>query len=85
MIEKPAGTELAKGAERLGDITAPTLIVYGDQDIADVQQAGPLLAQKIPGAQLVVMANASHLPQMEQPERFNEIVLAFLREAAAEA
>ncbi|MFN8663403.1 MAG: alpha/beta fold hydrolase [Thermomicrobiales bacterium] len=72
-------------AERLGDITAPTLIVYGDQDIADVQQAGPLLAQKIPGAQLVVMANASHLPQMEQPERFNEIVLAFLREAAAEA
>jgi pimeloyl-ACP methyl ester carboxylesterase len=26
-------------AERLGEITVPTLIVYGDQDIADVQQA----------------------------------------------
>jgi 3-oxoadipate enol-lactonase len=72
-------------AERLGEITAPTLIVYGDQDIADVQQAGPLLAQAIPGARLVVMANASHLPQMEHPERFNDIVLGFLREGSAGA
>lgn len=72
-------------AERLGEITAPTLIVYGDQDIADVQQAGPLLAQAIPGARLVVMPNASHLPQMEHPERFNEVVLGFLREVTAGA
>lgn len=70
-------------AERLGEITAPTLIVYGDQDIADVQQAGPPLAQAIPGARLVVMPNVSHLPQMEQPEAFNEMVLEFLREVTA--
>jgi 3-oxoadipate enol-lactonase len=72
-------------AERLGDITAPTLILYGDHDIADVQQAGPLLAQAIPEARLVVLQNASHLPQMEQPERFNEVVLLFLHEATARA
>ena len=71
--------------ERLGEITAPALILYGDQDIADVQQAGPLLAQAIPGARLVVMENVSHLPQMEQPEHFNEVVLGFLREATARA
>ena len=70
-------------AERLGEITAPTLIVYGDQDIADVQRAGPPLAQAIPGARLVVMPNASHLPQMEQPEAFNELVLEFLRGVTA--
>ena len=70
-------------AERLGEITASTLVLYGDQDIADVQQAGPLLAQRIPGARLEVMPNVSHLPQMEQPERFNEIVLEFLREVPA--
>jgi pimeloyl-ACP methyl ester carboxylesterase len=76
------GEEIAldpPAAERLGEITAPTLILYGDQDIADVQAAGPKLAQAIPGARLVVMPNASHLPQMEHPERFNEIVLGFLR------
>jgi pimeloyl-ACP methyl ester carboxylesterase len=72
-------------AERLSEITAPTLILYGDQDIADVQQAGPELAQAIPGVHLVVMENVSHLPQMEQPERFNDIVLGFLREGTAGA
>jgi pimeloyl-ACP methyl ester carboxylesterase len=82
------GEEIAidpPAAERLGEITAPTLILYGDQDIADVQQAGPLLAQAIPGAHLVVMENVSHLPQMEQPERFKEIVRGFLREGTAGA
>ena len=72
-------------AERLGEITAPTLVLYGDQDIGDVQQAGPLIAQAIPGARLDVLPDASHLPQMEQPERFNEIVLGFLREVPTRA
>ena len=65
-------------AERLGDITAPTLIVYGDMDIADVRQAGPHLAAAIPGASLAVIPDAAHLPQMERPELFNQIVLDFL-------
>jgi pimeloyl-ACP methyl ester carboxylesterase len=80
------GEEIAldpPAAERLGEITAPTLIIYGDQDIADVQAAGPKLAQAIPGAHLVILERASHLPQMEQPERFNDIVLGFLREGTA--
>jgi pimeloyl-ACP methyl ester carboxylesterase len=82
------GEEIAidpPAAERLGEIAAPTLILYGDQDITDVQQAGPLLAQAIPGAHLVAMPGVSHLPQMEQPERFNDIVLAFLHEGPARA
>jgi 3-oxoadipate enol-lactonase len=66
-------------AERLGDISIPTLIVYGDQDIADVRQAGPHLAAAIPGASLAVIPDAAHLPQMERPERFNQTVLDFLR------
>lgn len=69
--------------DRLGEITAPTLILYGDKDIADVQQAGPLLAKAIPHAQLVVLLDASHLPQMERPGPFNDIVLRFLCEGTA--
>lgn len=65
-------------AERLGDITVPTLIVYGDRDIADVRQAGPHLAAAIPGASLAVIPDAAHLPQMERPELFNQVVLGFL-------
>ncbi len=65
-------------AERLSDITAPTLIVYGDKDILDVRDAAGPLAAAIPGARLAVIPDAAHLPQMEQPELFNEIVLNFL-------
>ena len=65
-------------AERLAEISAPTLIVYGDKDVMDVRQAAEPLAAAIPGAQLAVIPDAAHLPQMERPEVFNEIVLGFL-------
>ena len=65
-------------AERLAEISAPTLIVYGDKDVMDVRQAAGPLAATIPGARLAVIPDAAHLPQMERPELFNEIVLGFL-------
>jgi pimeloyl-ACP methyl ester carboxylesterase len=65
-------------ADRLGDITAPTLIVYGDKDIHDVRAAAGPLAAAIPAARLAVIPDAAHLPQMERPEVFNQIVLEFL-------
>jgi len=70
-------------AERLAEISAPTLIVYGDKDVVDVRDAAEPLAAAIPGARLVVISDAAHLPQMERPELFNEIVLEFLREVAS--
>jgi 3-oxoadipate enol-lactonase len=65
-------------AERLAEITAPTLVVYGDKDVMDVREAAGPLATTIPGARLAVILDAAHLPQMEQPELFNEIALEFL-------
>jgi 3-oxoadipate enol-lactonase len=41
-------------AERLAEISAPTLIVYGDKDVMDVRQAAAPLAAAIPGARLAV-------------------------------
>jgi len=66
--------------ERLAEISAPTLIVYGDKDVMDVRQAAEPLVDTIPGARLAVIPDAAHLPQMERPEVFNEIVLRFLLE-----
>ncbi len=65
-------------AGRLSQITAPTMIVYGDKDIHDVRAAAGPLAAAIPGARLAVIPDAAHLPQMERPEFFNRIVLDFL-------
>jgi 3-oxoadipate enol-lactonase len=83
-----AGEELSldpPADERLAEISAPTLIVYGDKDVTDVRQAADPLAGAIPGARLAVIPDAAHLPQMERPELFNEIVLRFLREVASTA
>ena len=71
-------------AERLAEISAPTLIVYGDKDVMDVREAAGPLAACIPGALLAVISDAAHLPQMERPGVFNEIVLGFLLGLGAE-
>lgn len=64
---------------RLGEIRAPTLVAVGELDVPDALASADLLAQKIRGAQKVVMPGAAHLPSMEQPEQFNHLVLEFLR------
>ena len=66
----------------LTDITCPTLIVWGDQDVPDVQAAGPRLAATIPGARQAIIGNAAHLPNMERPREFNSVALDFLGEVS---
>ncbi|MEO7003028.1 MAG: alpha/beta fold hydrolase [Ktedonobacterales bacterium] len=63
---------------RLSEVHAPTLVVVGDGDQSDVIEAAELLAQGIPGARLTVMAGLGHVPNMEQPNDFNRLVLDFL-------
>ncbi len=65
-------------ADRLAEIATPTLILYGDKDVMDVRDAAGPLAAAIPSAQMAVIPDAAHLPQMERPDIFNEIVLRFL-------
>lgn len=64
---------------RLGEISAPTLVIVGDLDQPSVVQAGDVLWQSIPGAQRVVMTGTAHLPNLERPDEFNSHVLEFLR------
>jgi 3-oxoadipate enol-lactonase len=63
---------------RLGEITAPTLVVVGDHDLPDVQETADLLASKIPGARKAIIHDAAHLPNLEHPEKFNQLLLDFL-------
>jgi len=65
---------------RLGEIRAPTLVVVGALDIADKLAQADQLAAGIAGAHKVVMPGTAHLPSLEQPERFNRILLAFLND-----
>ena len=62
---------------RLHMIDRPTLIVRGAQDGIVSGEYAAAYAGLIPGARLETIASAAHLPQIEQPERFVEVVRRF--------
>jgi pimeloyl-ACP methyl ester carboxylesterase len=66
--------------DRLPGITAPTLVLAGDQDIATPPRLGRVVAETIPGARFEVMAGEAHQPFQEVPDVFNARVDAFWRE-----
>ena len=64
---------------RLAEIHIPTLIIVGDYDIPSKLIIAELLATEISDAKKVVIPGVAHMVNMEQPEVFNRIVLAFLQ------
>lgn len=66
-------------AGRLNEIRVPTLVIYGDEDQPDMPLISTHLAEQIAGAKLVVMPGTAHVPNMEQPIEFNQIVRDWLR------
>ena len=65
-------------AQRLAEIRVPTLIIIGDADVREILAIADTLVAGIAGARKVIIPNTAHHLNMEQPERFNQIVLDFL-------
>jgi pimeloyl-ACP methyl ester carboxylesterase len=63
----------------LADIRVPALVVVGEND-THFLAAADYMAAKIPAARKVVIAGAGHAPNIDQPERFNAELRAFLAE-----
>lgn len=68
--------------ESLPSIKVPTLVLAGAND-AQFLAATDYMASKIPGAEKVILANAGHAANIDQPEAFNKAVRAFLDRATA--
>ena len=64
--------------ERLASITAPTLVITGAKDPVAPPDAGAELAQAIPGAGHVVVAQAAHIANIAQPRAFNRALIDHL-------
>lgn len=67
--------------ERLDRITCPTLVISADHDYTPVERKREYVAE-MPNAHLLVIENSRHATPMDQPERFNNALLAFLGEIA---
>lgn len=65
---------------RLGEVRVPALVVWGDSDGVVTPEYGRAFAAAIPGARFEVIAEAGHLPQLEQPGAVFDMLDGFLAE-----
>ena len=65
-------------ADRLGEITAPTLVLVGNQDILTPRGDSEELADRLPNAELVVISGAAHGFMVEHASTFNKVLGEFL-------
>ncbi|HEY8571893.1 alpha/beta fold hydrolase [Phenylobacterium sp.] len=67
----------ARVIESLPEIRVPSIVIVGADDTPFLA-ASDYMAAKIPGAQKVVIPNAGHAANIDQPEAFNRALLGFL-------
>ena len=66
--------------DRLDDIARPTLIVWGDKDRTVPVEGADEYERLIPNARKVILRDTGHVPKVERPARFNQLVGEFLAE-----
>jgi pimeloyl-ACP methyl ester carboxylesterase len=64
---------------QLSSVRVPVLVVWGAADRIYPPEQGEAFAKAIPGARLVILDKAGHLPQLETPSALLEAVLDFAR------
>jgi 3-oxoadipate enol-lactonase len=70
-------------SDDLPNIKVPTLIIAGREDGVRTPEDAELIHRGIKGSKLAVIGDAGHLMNMEQPEIFNDRLLAFLKNVSA--
>jgi pimeloyl-ACP methyl ester carboxylesterase len=65
-------------SQMVASIRQPTLVIHGTNDPLVPVQNGKLLAERIPGARLLLLPGCGHVPHFEQPTECTKAVLDFL-------
>jgi pimeloyl-ACP methyl ester carboxylesterase len=55
-------------------VGTPTLLVWGRDDAITPLNSGEIYERAIPRARLVTVPNCGHMPEMEKPAEFAELV-----------
>lgn len=67
-------------AERVSELTLPILVIVGDRDTPYILAAADYMAEKLKSARKMVIENAAHLPNLDEPALFQGIVETFLKD-----
>ena len=68
---------------RLKEIKTPALVICGENDPGTPPAMAREIQQNLPGAKLVLIPQAAHLSNIEQPEAFNRALAEFLSSPAS--
>jgi 3-oxoadipate enol-lactonase len=79
-----AMAERADSVPFLNQIACPAQIIVGELDTATPPSDAELMADRIPGARLSISPGAAHLANLDQPDRFTQIVRSFAEEVATQ-
>ena len=66
-------------ATRVGEITHPTLVIWGEEDRVFPIAVGEELHQTIKGSRFIRIPKAGHIPQWERPDLVNQELITFIR------
>lgn len=80
MAASPRESDLPAG---LSQITARTLMLWGDKDVAVPVEHGEHHERHLPNAEFVILEGAGHTPQIEYPDVVNRLILVFLKASPA--
>ncbi|MFD9890756.1 alpha/beta fold hydrolase [Amycolatopsis sp. NPDC059027] len=69
--------------DMLATVRVPALVVVGEQDEFTPLADARLLHDRIPGARLLVVPGAAHMPNLERPDVFNSALEELLAEVAS--
>ena len=75
----PAVVPSPPALTRLGEIRAPTLVLVGTLDVADILGTAKRLATEVRGARLEVLDGVGHMINLAAPDRFRALVTGFLQ------
>ena len=69
--------------DRLHEITCPVLVMVGEEDHGTPPAMARQMHDNLPNSQLVLIKDAAHIANIEQPEVFNRTLMAFMAEQSA--
>lgn len=70
-------------SDRLGELTVPTLFLVGRHDMARPEDTA-WYQSLVPGSELVIFEESSHMPHLEEPELYLQVLRDFLQRAEQE-
>ncbi|HZI96912.1 MAG TPA: alpha/beta hydrolase [Actinomycetales bacterium] len=68
--------------DRLEEIAVPLLSVVGTHDLPHLVERSAEIARRVPQGRYVELPSSAHLPMLDDPARFDELVRAFMDSAS---